>query len=428
MRELVARPVRLRHPPPFPSAFQHLQVAMPAAPGVDAQAVVVDLADDVDAALVDAAVRRHWWSADHGQLSPRRATARELAAEGGPVLRMGDLGWVDPAERALPGFPLAPDTDDVPRLWVRARRVDAAGAVQGWMPYTASVARPTDARPDEALVHPPLLGGFGAGADPVSAFDAAWRGVVVEDALWCWWTGLASAASVEPIPEVRRLWADADLGLTLRRLDRGVLAPVTLAAVDDGIALTVGGGFGQDAAAHRTAIALALWQLAIARSLDDPAGALSAPGVITHRPDRRYAPSSAAGRRRLLDPLAHVQLSLDPRVRGAVRQRLDAAAPACDAPTRTGDGGWDAGDRPHGAPPAFPSADPSDGIPPADPVERWTVDLAPDARVVRVLSPAAVPFPLGAFRLDPALVDRAARRGGRAPTAAAAEQTPFPGW
>ena len=414
MRELVARPVRLRHPPPFPSAFQHLQVAMPAASGVDAHAVVVDLAEEVDAALVDAAVRRHWWSADHGQLSPRRATVRELTAEGRPVLRVDALGWVDPAERALPGFPLAPDADDAPRLWVRARRDDASGSAEGWMPYTAAVARPTDTRPDEPLVHPPLLGGFGAGVDPVSAFEAAWRGVVVDDALWCWWTGLAPAASVDPSPEVRRLWADADLALTLRRLDRGVISPVTLAAVDDGIAQTVGGACGQDATAQRTAIARALWQLAIARRLDDPAGSLSAPGVVAHRADRRYAPSSAAERRRLLDPLAHVQLSLDPRVRRVLQQRLDSAATASSPRVSRTDG--------------TPSASRDPGAPPAAPVETWTVELSPDSRVVRVLSPAAVPLPLGAFRLDPALIDRAARRLGHGVTAEAEQQRPFPGW
>lgn len=397
MRELVARPVRLRHPAPFPSAFQHLQVALPAAAGVDAHAVVVDLAEGVDDELVDAAVRRHWWSADHGQLVPRRATARELVAEGDPVLRVGALGWVDPAERALPGFPLADDDDDAPRLWVRARRDEASGAAEGWMPYTLAIARPADARPDEPLAHPPLLGGFGAGADAAAASDAAWQSIVVDDALWCWWTGLAPAASVDPSPEVRRLWADADLGLSLRRLERGVLAPVTLAVVDDGVATTIGGGFGPDAAAQRAAIARALWQLVIARALDDPAGSLSAPGVVGHRPDRRYAPEQIVDRRRLLDPLAHVQLSLDPVVRAAVRRRLDAVDDGEPAVT-------------------------------AQPVETWTVALAPDAGVVRMFSPAAIPLPWGAFRLDPGLIARAAARTARAPTADAEQQTPYPGW
>jgi hypothetical protein len=61
--------------------------------------------------------------------------------------------------------------------------------------------------------------------------------------------------------------------------------------------------------------------------------------------------------------------------------------------------------------------------------ETWTVDLAPDRRVVRVLRPDAIPLPLGAFRLDPASVEAAARRPGANPvTAAATAQTPFPGW
>jgi hypothetical protein len=404
MPELVARPVRLRHPAPFPSAFQHVQVAMPAAPGVDAHAVVVDLADEVDPALVDAAVRRHWWSADHRQLAVRRATARELLAEGAPVLRTSALGWVDPAERSSPGFPLASDADDVPRGWVPARRRDPSGSAEGWMPYTAAVARPADARPDEPLTHPPLLGGFGAGTDSGAAFDAAWRASVVDDALWCWWVGLVPAASVDPTPEVRRLWGDADLDLTLRHLDHGSLAPVTLAVVDDGVASTVGGGFGQDAVAQRTAIARALWQLAIARRLDDPAGALTAPGVVPHRADRRYAPDSVIDRRRLLDPLAHVQLALDPRVRTRVRRHLDeVVAPAGEVVAPAGAG-------------VERSA------------ETWTVSLAPGGDVVRVLSPAAVPLPLGAFRLDPALVARVARRAGRTHAAAAEDLPPFPGW
>ncbi|KTS08296.1 YcaO-like family protein [Microbacterium testaceum] len=393
---LTARPVRVRHPAPFPSAFQHLQVAMPGAPGVDAHAVVVDLAPEADPGAIDAAVRRHWWSADHGQLEVRRASARDLAAEGAPVLRASDLGWVDPIERAMPGFPLAPDDDLVERRWVRARR----GSVEGWMPYTAAVARPGDARPDEPLTHPPLLGGFGAGADPDDARAQAGRTVVVEDALWCWWTGLAPAASLDPVARVRELWADADVELTLRRLDRGVLGPVTLAAVDDGRILTVGGGCGLDAFGQRAAIARALWQLVLARSLDDPGSdlhALGVPGVVPHRPDRRYAPADPRARRRLLDPLVHVQLALDPRVRTALRGRLDDLRPG---------------------PPAVSVA-----------AETWTVDLAPDGRVVRVVAPAAIPLPLGAFRLDPALVAAAARRPGANPvTAAATAQNPFPGW
>ncbi len=397
---LTARPVRIRHPAPFPSSFRHLQVAMPEATGVDAHAVVVDLAREVDHASIDAAVRRHWWSADHGQLEQRRASAHALAAEGAAVLRPSVLGWVDPAERAEPGFPLAAADDTAERLWVRARRDGATGSAEGWMPYTAAIARPADARPDEPLAHPPLLGGFGAGASAADARRNAERSVVVDDALWCWWTGLAPAASLDPSGEVRELWADAALDLTLRRLDRGVLGPVTLAAVDDGRILTVGGGYGLDASGQRAAIARALWQLTIARSLDDPRSALHAlgvPGVVPHLADRRYAPADPHGRRRLLDPLAHVQLALDPRVRTALRGRLDDLRPGPAAVSRA--------------------------------TETWTVDLARDGRVVRVVTPAAIPLPLGAFRLDPALVAAAARRPGANPvTAAAAAQAPFPGW
>ncbi|MDQ1082224.1 MULTISPECIES: YcaO-like family protein [Microbacterium] len=466
MPDLVARPVRLRHPPPFPSTFQHLQIAMPAAAGVDAHAVVVDLADGVDERLVDEAVRRHWWSADHGQLTTRRATARQLADEGAPVLRPSALGWVDPAERALPGFPLAPDDDDSERLWVRARRDDACGSAEGWMPYTLAVARSGDARPDEPLVHPPLLGGFGAGVDPGAALDAAWRAVVVEDALWCWWTGSVPAASVDAAPEVRRLWADADLELTLRLVDVGTLGPVTVAAVDDTTVQTVGGGWGRDGTAQRTAIARALWQLVIARELDDPATSLSGPGVLAHRPDRRYLPRSPSERRRLLDPLAHVQLALDPRSRGDLRRLLGTGDGMPPAP-RAGDGmppeppdGAATPPTGDGMPPAprdgarmppvppegAPTPPTGDGMPPAPrdgvrpapvgdaevrpgaAVETWSVALAPDGRVVRVLSPAAIPLPLGAFRLDPALVARASRRTHRLPTPRAFEQAPFPGW
>ncbi len=399
MRDLTARPIRLRHPSPFPSAFHHLQVAMPAAPGVDAQAVVVDLADEIDLRLVDRVVRRHWWSADHGVLRPRRATARDLAAEGDPVLTPRSLGWVDPAERAAPGFPLASDSDDVPRLWVRAHRDGAGGPREGWMPYTAVVARHIDARPDEPLAHPPLLGGFGAGADSASASREAWRAIVADDALWCWWTGLVPAASLELDPGVALLWADADLALTLRRLERGTLAPATLAAVDDGDVLVVGGACGDDAAAQRAAIARALWQLVMARALDDPARTVTGPGVVAHRADRRYAPDTAADRRRLLDPLAHVQLALDPRVRAMLRRRLEIESPD----------------------------DAAAGRPPLG-VETWTAPLAPDGGVVRMHVPQAVPLPLGAFRLDPALVDAAAHRRGIAPTDAALVQVPYPGW
>jgi len=96
---------------------------------------------------------------------------------------------------------------------------------------------------------------------------------------------------------------------------------------------------GIDRGGRRQACARALWQLVVARALDDPDDPLHRTaghvlGVLSpHREDRRYLDAFGPLHRRLLDPLCHVQLLLDPRMRAEIRRRTGtvAAGPGCRA-------------------------------------------------------------------------------------------------
>jgi len=129
-------------------------------------------------------------------------------------------------------------------------------------------------------------------------------------------------------------------------------------------------------------------------------------GLAPHRPDRHYVPRTLAARRRLQDPLAHLQLALDPAMRSRVREHLDdvdAHAPA-------------------GAPEV---ASPLSRLPQGD---AWCVSLGPPESpglAVRLLVPGAATLPLGAFPPDPELW---VRRGADKASLAAALRHPYPGW
>lgn len=395
---LVARPRRLTHGPPFPAAFRHVQIALPSAAGVDAHAVAVDLSEDDDPGLLASTVRRHWWSADHGQLPVRVASPRELDDSGERYLEVHRLELIDPAVLSLPGCPLSPVSPDRPHGWVPATVHRLGGEIStGWVPYSLAFPRAHDTRPDEPLTHPPFLAGIGGGEGAEGSLDDAWASLCAEDGLQTWWVGLARPRPWTPATETTRLLADADLEFQWRLLPTPLGGTAILAAVDDGSVVTLGAAHGPAPDAERLAVARALWQLALARALDRPEDTLHAMGVAglaPHRPDRHYVPRTLAARRRLQDPLAHLQLALDPAMRSRVREHLDdvdAHAPA-------------------GAPEV---ASPLSRLPQGD---AWCVSLGPPESpglAVRLLVPGAATLPLGAFPPDPELLGQARRRQGK---------------
>lgn len=414
--------VRLRHGPDVPPGFHHHQVAMPAARGVDAHAVAVQLVggppgvpDAPDPDVLTAAAVRHWAGEDHGQLDVVRTSADALRADGVPVLTLAELGLVDPQVLAAPGCPLVRVDARTALTWVRATRVGPDGVVAGGrVPYGQVVVRYLDGRPDEPVAHPLTMAGLGAAPGPDAAVEAAWADVVAQDAAWTWWSDAAAPVpgTLPPDPEVAAAWAGSPLRLDLRVLPSPLLAggaaDVVLAVVDDGVVTTLAVAAGPRA--QQAAAARALWQLVVARDLADPAGSLVRSGAAVHRPAADHLAAAGPGARGLVDPLHHVQLTLDPVVRARVHARLGGVRTVAPAALP--------------APAAPLTADPS--------VTRWVVDLTtPDVAArgwacARVLVPGASRLAPGAFPPDPAVARTAARRLGR--TAGPRETVPWPGW
>lgn len=430
------RAVRLAHGPDLPAGFHHHQVRMPVARGVDAHAVAVQLTDGPadPEVLVDAAVR-HWAGEDHGQLDVLDATAADLRAAGVPVLTLDDLGPVDPAVLVQPGCPLVRVREGTRTAWAAATRYAADGSrVTGRVPYAQAVVRWLDARPDVPVAHPLNMAGLGAGRGRAAAVEAACRDLAAQDAAWTWWAD-ADAPAPPPVPlaaGVARAWGASPLALDVRRLPSPLGASVVLATVDDGDVATVAVAAGPDEQAQTSAAARALWQLVVARDLADPDGSLlrsGAPGLAPHRPGRDYLAAAGPGHRRLVDPLGHVQLTLDPVVRERLRARLAGAG---DGGThRAGAGGGALGDADGGGGHERGGACTTAAVRAAR-HGLWVADLTtPDVAVrgwccVRVLVPGASRLPVGAFPPDPVVARAAAGRLGRRP--GPREATPWPGW
>ena len=413
--------VRLRHDAPFPPDFRHYQLSMPQAPGVDERAVAVAIAEETevdDTALLRTTAARHWWSADHGQLPVRIASPRELIDGGEQILEVPALGLLDPSLLEEPGCPIERVDPTRPHAWVPARRLGDRPA-DGWVPYSLAFARPHDTRPDEPRTHPPLLAGLGAGSSRRRARRAAWASLCAEDA---------------------RAWGADGLSVGFGILSGGLGSRVCLAVVDDGGITALGAASGSDRGGRRQACARALWQLVVARALDEPDDPLHRTaghvlGVLSpHREDRRYLDAFGPLHRRLLDPLCHVQLLLDPRMRAEIRRRTGtvAAGPVAGAGRATG--------RP------VRTARITQPVPPARPAGcfprgcAWEVLLsegsAPQGDVcVRLLVPGASTLPLGAFPPDPEVARSARRRlgrwtdgEGRAGVPPRTSPWPYPGW
>lgn len=417
--------VRLRHDRPFPTAFRHYQVVMPPAPGVDDYAVAVDISeadDSGDSGLLRDAIARHWWSADHGQVMVRTASPCELAAAGEAHLDTIDMGLTDPLLLNEPGCPLEAPDSARRHAWVRAVRIGRHPA-HGWVPYSLAFPRSFDTRGQEPRTHPPFLAGLGAGPGRVEAMRQAWDGLRVEDALWTWWSDPCEAAPrwFRPCEAAARLWRADDLDVGLAALPCSLGGWVSLAVIDDGSVTVMGGGAGIDAPGQREAVARALWQMVLVRALADPDAELyrtGASAVLPYRKERDYLHQAGSRWRGLVDPLAHVQLLLDPRMRHEVVRRTGIGAPRAYVDEmieeETALVSASAFESPSGTRRA--QGLPENALLPRD--EAWMVPLSPSgrrwesSRCVRLLVPGACTLPLGAFPPDPRVAAEARLRLG----------------
>ncbi|WP_370894667.1 YcaO-like family protein [Janibacter sp. GXQ6167] len=402
----------------LPTGLSYEQIELPPVAGVDSVATAVQLpvppaAPDPDVTL--AAAARVWCGEDRGQLVMRRASVAELERDGELVLAPDAINGVAPAVLAAKGCPLRTVGRDEPVRWVRAVLQDQ----HGWVPYLQAVTRGLEIHPDEPLTHPVNFAGLVAARGRSDAVNAGLADAIGQDALVLWWHGRAA---------VGRLRCPADLGGTPGLAVRCLLlssptkVPVVLAAVTDevegittiAVAAVDQRGPTEGEPAIRAAVARASWQLVLSRALDAGGVAFAAgrpPGTLDHRCDRHYLEAAGPNLRRALDPLAALQLGLDPRVQDRLVRLIEAAdaLPEIEqitAPTATME------EQARAAGHAL-----------------WVVDLTtPDVRAggwhcVRVIVPDLLRVPVPAFPPD-----LSARLGQGVGGSANANALPLPGW
>lgn len=378
----------------YPPGLCHLQVALPERSGVDAQAVAVTwtgLGRTPDPDVAQAAVVRTWCGEDVGQLRVRDASACALASDLQTVLTLDELAVHDPALYGEAGCPLEVLTAYHSVPWVPATRyrvsVGGQSTLAGWVPYSQAVVRYPDGRPDHPIVHTMNLTGLGAGRTWSEATAAACADVLAQDAVIRWWCDARRPLeAVVPSRAISGSWGDSPLSLSLGRLPSATPYGVALAVVDDceHDVVTLAARTSYD-----EAVAAALWQHICAVDLLEAGGDLHGQGItglLAHRPGRDYLSAAGPGWRAALDPMAALQLGLDPEVVGALRRRSPAPVP----PWHQQDG------ISHGIRDDF-----TDLL--AGGFDVWVVDLtAPEAAAegwscVRVLVPGLARIPVPAF-------------------------------
>ncbi|MFC0582983.1 hypothetical protein [Micrococcoides hystricis] len=371
-------------------------MSLPERTGVDtiAPAVGFDLTAEQTAQLVQRAAARHWYACDHGQLTVREGSQNQLEAET-PVLGVHDFGLVSPVLAEIPGSPLVPATPNTQHRWVRSEYMaglNDESPTPGFVPYTLAVPRPWDHHQQEPRITPHYLGGLGAGECLKQATEAAWANLNVEDALAHWWYGHRRVTAMTPGPDLE----PETCGVRYRfgALHSSLGEPVTVVMIEapsGGRRLqALGGGYGHDIDGQRSALANAWWQWAMARELSDPQSSLyegHGSGLPRYRVRNDYLRAARARNfRTLLDPLAHVQLLLDPDMAAHIGAR------------------WKQGTGPH-----------SQAAPTRESEEIWRVVYThqPGVSVVRLLVPRALKLPVGAFPATPQQF---------------IESVPYPGW
>lgn len=108
----------------------------------------------------------------------------------------------------------------------------------------------------------------------------AWDDLRVKDTLWTWWSDPCAPLPrrLPPDASAVRLWHSDGLEIGLAILPCSLGGSITMAVVDGGDLTALGGGPGIGRDGQCTAVARALWQLVIARALDDPGNALHGGG------------------------------------------------------------------------------------------------------------------------------------------------------
>ncbi|GAB3598647.1 YcaO-like family protein [Microbacterium tumbae] len=341
LRRIVERP----RDPQSPPEFVHLHAELPHLSSIDGRFRPDPLAPaggfrgaatppEHEAILSGVA---HECGAYLGQGVRRAASAAELRLAGERVLTVTEWRPHDPRLHEMPGFPFVRDDPALRTTWLRGE--DAQGAC--WVPLSLVHAGYLASRLDDL---PPTNGhnlvGLQAGFTRAEALDRAAAHLIAQDAVARWWSG-GSRLAETPLPAVAR-WEQSPWRVRVMAVPSRFGMPVRLAVVDDPAEGVVALGHGcaqspSEAAAR--ALSEALVQHASARDLLRPdslirdAAALGNGGVAGLAPydaRRRYA-DAFSDRRRMIDPMCHLQYGLDPEAVDHTRRRLEPSGVEAEA-------------------------------------------------------------------------------------------------
>ncbi|MBG6055714.1 thiazole/oxazole-forming peptide maturase SagD family component [Salinibacterium sp. CAN_S4] len=276
----------------------------------------------------------HYCGADLREGVRKSASAVEIVQGGERWFDLRDWEPHDPALHNIPGFPFSLFEPQRTREWVLGR--DQDGEV--WVPLSlvhAGYLREGDDA--SSATNANNLVGLQAGRSWEDAVERACAHIVAHDAMAVWWSSTATAQEA-PLPElVQQVFESSPLQVTVLAIQSTTGLPVRLAVVDDRVDEIVSLGFAAHAIADQAselAVVEALIQHASARDLATEKslirnsaalgnGAIA--GLAPFDPTRQYAHAFENNHRGLIDPMAHIQYGIDPKVVARTRARVTAS-------------------------------------------------------------------------------------------------------
>lgn len=341
---ILHRIVRRPSTPPLPTGFVHLHAELPYLGSIDpryqpdllAPAGALDDGNSTAVELREPGILSgiaHYCGTNLGQGTRKRASAVEI--ERG-CQRWFDLrNWEphDPTLHVIPGFPFARFDPRRTGEWILGQ--DADGDV--WVPLSlvhAGYLREGDE--PAAATNANNLVGLHAGRSWEEAVERACGHLVAHDAVAVWWSSTAVAEETAVPTSVRQVFRSSPLNVHILVIPSTFAVPVRLAVLDDASDNIISLGIAAHMAPERAgelAVVEALIQHASARDLADETSlirnsAALGNGAVAGLADfdlaRGYARAFGEDHRGLIDPMAHIQYGLDPKVVAHTRARLTA--------------------------------------------------------------------------------------------------------
>lgn len=342
---VLRRIVRRTSTHPLPTGFVHLHAELPYLESVDrrfrpdalAPAGALDAGTTTAIELLEPGILSgiaHYCGADLREGVRKSASAVEIVQGGERWFDLRDWEPHDPALHNIPGFPFSLFEPQRTREWVLGR--DQDGEV--WVPLSlvhAGYLREGDDA--SSATNANNLVGLQAGRSWEDAVERACAHIVAHDAMAVWWSSTATAQEA-PLPElVQQVFESSPLQVTVLAIQSTTGLPVRLAVVDDRVDEIVSLGFAAHAIADQAselAVVEALIQHASARDLATEKslirnsaalgnGAIA--GLAPFDPTRQYAHAFENNHRGLIDPMAHIQYGIDPKVVARTRARVTAS-------------------------------------------------------------------------------------------------------